>query len=87
MGLLVWTLDMARYVTGQEVGTGCFRMMYMILDDSAVLHRTLMRYVNDGRKEISVETAVGCNKLLEAGVLVTYYKRRPTARTICHNIS
>lgn len=27
---------MARYVTGQEVGTGCFRMMYMILDDSAV---------------------------------------------------
>lgn len=78
---------MARYVTGQEVGTGCFRMMYMILDDSAVLHRTLMRYVNDGRKEISVETAVGCNKWLEAGVLVTYYKGRPTAGIICHNIS
>lgn len=78
---------MARYVTGQEVGTGCFRMMYMILDDSAVLHRTLMRYVNDGRKEISVETAVACNKWLEAGVLVTCYKRRPTARIICHSIS
>lgn len=77
---------MARYVTGQEVGTGCFRMMYMILDDSAVLHRTLMRYVNDGRKEISVETAVGCNQVDGGWSTWLLYKGRPTAGIICHNI-